>query len=152
MILKELKKHMPDLFSAITDIEKILNKDKFQTQLKKIYGQIRRISIDYGLMEKSGNVYIMKGEFDWIDAGSWDAVYELADKDSEGNAKIGEIYTEESFDSYIYSPKKFTALIGVENIIVIETEDSLLVCDRNNAQNVKHVIDYLKMKNRSDLL
>lgn len=152
VILEEIKKHMSDLFDSITEIEKALGDEKFQSKLKTIYGQIRRISIDYGLMEKSENVYIMKGEFDWIDAGSWDAIYELSVKDSEGNAKVGEIYTEETFDSYVFTPKKFTAVIGVENLIVIETDDSLLICDRNNAQNVKHVIDYLKMKNRTDLL
>jgi len=102
-------------------------------------------------MEKSHKVYCTKGDFKWSDVGSWEAVYELGEKDQNGNVKNGDIYADKSYDSYIYSPNKFTAVIGADNLIVIDTEDSLLICRRDNAQDVKQVVDYLKMRNKKEL-
>jgi mannose-1-phosphate guanylyltransferase len=77
--------------------------------------------------------------------GSWEAVYDLSEKDQDGNVKVGTIYTDLALDSYIYSPEKFTAVIGLDNIIVINTKNALLICKRDKAQDVKNVIDYLKL-------
>ena len=103
-------------------------------------------------MEKSTKVFLIKGNFSWSDVGSWEEVYQLSDKNKDGNAQSGDIYTENTTDSYIFSPRKFTAIVGLENIIVIDTKDSLLICKRENAQDVKHIVDYLKMNNKDDLL
>ena len=73
-------------------------------------------------------------------------------KDEQGNSSFGEIYSENTMDSYIFSPRKFTAVVGLENVIVIDTNDALLICNRENAQDVKHVVDYLKMNDKDKLL
>jgi mannose-1-phosphate guanylyltransferase len=151
-ILEEIKKLMPDLDDGLISIRKHLGKSSFDDHLSKVYGQLKNISIDYGIMEKSENVYIIKGEFNWSDAGSWEEVYNLSKKDDKGNVINGEAYLEESYDNYLLSEDKFTALVGVENLIVVNTPDALLICDRRNSQNVKHVVDYLKMKKKSELL
>ena len=144
-ILEEMKLHMPDLFDSLESIKKSFGKSDFESVLTNLYGQLKKISIDYGIMEKSNKVYLTKGSFNWSDVGSWEEVYQLSEKDSNGNSITGQVYTEMSVDSYIYSPNKFTAVIGVENLIIINTDEALLICRRDNCQDVKKVVDYLVM-------
>ena len=151
-IIDEIKMYMPDLYEGLQEIDKSLNTDKFEKTLAMVYGQLRNISIDYGIMEKSQKVYLTKGNFPWSDVGSWEEVYQLSQKDSDGNAKVGNIFTEMTADSYIYSPNKFTSVIGVDNIIVINTDDALLVCRRDQSQEVKKVIDHLKINKLKEYL
>ena len=152
VILNEIDKYLLDLSDGLKELEKSVGKSNFEKSLSKVYGQLKSISIDYGVMEKSPNVFLVKGNFAWSDVGSWDAVYDLSEKDEDGNALVGDVYAEGSHNSFIYSKKKFTAAVGVDNIIVIDTDDALLVCNRNNAQDVKDLVDYLKLHNRTDLL
>ena len=151
-IWNEFKIHMPDLYTGIEELYEAYNTDNFNKVLREVYGQLRSISIDYGVMEKSTNVYLTKGYFDWSDVGSWEAVYELSDKDEDDNAKVGDVYTSDTFSSYVYSPDKFTAVLGGHNLIVIDTKEALLICDRNHAQDVKDIVDYLKMNHHKELI
>jgi mannose-1-phosphate guanylyltransferase len=151
-ILNEIKRFMPDLYEGLNQIEDRINDPDFPNILSNIYGQLRSISIDYGIMEKSDNVFLVKGQFSWSDVGSWEAVYELSDKDQDGNVKVGTVYTDMAMDSYIYSPDKFTAVIGLDNVIVINSNNALLICKRDKAQDVKNIIDYLKLNELNDHL
>lgn len=151
-ILDEMKIHMPDLYEGIEKIRKDFDTPKYLSTLSNVYGQLKNISIDYGIMEKSQRVYLTKGSFSWNDVGSWEEVYQLSDKDSSGNAATGNVFLEKTVDSYVYSPKKFSAVIGVDNLIIINTDEALLVCRRDNAQDVKKVVDYLKINKLSDHL
>jgi mannose-1-phosphate guanylyltransferase len=144
-ILEEIKRFMPDLYEGLEKIKKDLNTPKFENTLLSEYGLLKNISIDYGIMEKSQRVHLIKGEFSWSDVGSWEEVYQLSTKNKDGNAFIGNVFTEMTADTYIYSPDKFAAVIGVENLIVINTPDALLVCRRDQAQEVKKIVDYLKI-------
>lgn len=144
-ILEEIRTHMPDLFEGLMVIDKHLDQKDFHDVLINTYGQMKKISIDYGVMEKSARVYLTKGFFTWSDVGSWEEVYQLSEKNSEGNALIGQVYTDRVIDSYVYSPDKFTAVIGVDNLIIINHDDTLLVCRRDKAQDVKNVVEYLKI-------
>jgi len=151
-ILEELKKHLPEHYEGMLTIEKAIGTTEFEKELVQVYGRLKSISIDYGIMEKAESVFLTKADFYWNDVGNWEAVYEVADKNEEGNALFGDVYAFNTFDSYIFSPKKFTATIGVSNLIVIDTNDSLLICNRNNAQDVRQVVDYLKMNKRTELI
>jgi len=151
-ILNEMKKYLPDLSEGLDKIYEVVGTSEFERQVVYVYGQLKSISIDYGVMEKSDKVFLTKADFYWNDVGNWEAVYEISDKDDEGNVVIGDVYTEKTFGSYIFSPRKFTAAIGVENLIIINTNESLLICHRNNAQDVRQVVDYLKMNKRNELV
>jgi mannose-1-phosphate guanylyltransferase len=151
-ILDEIKIHLADLNDGLQKIEDYIGTSEFQKQLVQVYGQLKSISIDYGVMEKSENVYLTKADFYWNDVGNWEAVYEIADKNEDGNALVGDVYTEKTYSSYIFSPGKFTATIGIENLIVINSKDALLICHRSNAQDVRQVVDYLKMNKRTELI
>jgi len=151
-ILNEISIHLPELYEGLLKIEEVIDTESFEEVLTNVYGQLINVSIDYGIMEKSPNVYLTKGEFSWSDVGSWEEVFQLSDKDKNGNSEFGDVYSENTLDSYIFSPKKFTAVIGLENVIVIDTHDALLVCNRENAQDVKHIVDYLKMNKKDELI
>lgn len=145
-ILDEIKELMPDLYEGLMEIKNSIGSENFEEELTSIYGQLKKISIDYGVMEKSQHVFLVKGNFTWSDVGSWEAVYQLSEKDEEGNVKVGNVYTDMAEGSYIYSPDRMTAVIGVDNIVVINQDDTLLICKRDKSQEVKNVIDYLKFK------
>lgn len=152
VILEEISAFIPDLSNGIKELIPAINTDMFNPVLNDVYGKVRNISIDYGVMEKSQRVYLVKGNFSWSDVGSWEEVYALSEKDEKGNSITGKVYTDLTMDSLIYSPNKFTAVIGLDNVIVINTEDSLLVCRRDRAQDVKKIVDYLKLNHHNEYL
>lgn len=152
VILDEIKNLMPDLYEGLVEIEKKLSSKNFKEELKTIYAQLKKISIDYGIMEKSSKVFLTKGTFNWSDVGSWEEVYQLSNKDDNGNACEGKVYTNNVNDSYIYSPNKVTAVIGIDNVIVINHQDTVLICRRDKAQDVKEVVEYLKMNKMDEYL
>lgn len=151
-ILDEIKNLMPDLYEGLMIIQNSLTKPNFREELINVYGQLKKISIDYGIMEKSSKVFLTKGMFTWSDVGNWEEVYQLSEKNKDGNAIIGKVFTDMVVDSYIYSPDKMTAVIGLDNIIVISHEDTVLVCRRDKAQDVKEIVDFLKIKKLDDYL
>ncbi len=144
-ILNEIQIHLPDLFEGLEEIKTVIDKPGFEKKLDIVYGQLRKISIDYGVMEKSKKVFLTKGDFIWSDVGSWEEVYQLSEKNDSGNCIHGKVFTEMTVDSYIYSPDKFTAVIGAENLIVVNDDDALLICRRDLAQSVKKIVDYIKI-------
>lgn len=152
VVLEEISIYMPELHFSLLKIAAHLGKPSFVETLTEVYAQIKSISIDYGLMEKSKRVYLVKSQFRWSDVGSWEEVYQLGAKDEQGNVLNGDCFTDATLDSYVYSPEKFVALIGVDNLVVINTEDSLLICRRDHAQDVKKVVDHLKRHGMDELL
>jgi len=152
VILDEIKNLMPDLHEGLVEIENSLSSTNFKEKLKTVYAQLKKISIDYGIMEKSSKVFLTKGTFNWSDVGSWEEVYQLSEKNEAGNAAIGNVYTNMVNDSYIYSPNKVTAVIGLDNVIVINHGDTVLICRRDKAQDVKEIVDYLKINKMDEYL
>ena len=152
VILNEIKNFMPDLSDGLQTIKESIGNDDFESILTNVYGLLRSTSIDYGIMEKSPNVHLIKGKFDWSDVGSWDAVYHLLEKDTNENVEKGAVYLENSKRTYVHSDNKFTAVIGAEDLIVINTDDATLICHRDYAQDVKLVVDHLKLNKKNELL
>lgn len=152
IILEEIKSFLPDLYEGLDKISSEINSPKYNETLTNVYGMLRSVSIDYGIMEKSNKVFLTKGEFSWSDVGSWEEVYQLSQKTENGNAVNGNVFLDATSDSFIYSPEKFTAAIGVENLIIINTKDALLICRRDNSQDVKKVVDYLKINKLNEHL
>lgn len=144
-ILNEIKSLMPDLYEGLLKIDEVLDKPEYVKVLNSVYGQLKKVSIDYGIMEKSKRVYLTKGNFRWSDVGSWEEVYNLSEKDNDGNVIKGLVYTDMVIDSFIHSEEKFTAVIGVDNLVIVNSNDALLVCRRDKSQEVKKIVDYLKI-------
>jgi mannose-1-phosphate guanylyltransferase len=145
-MLQEIQDSLPDLHTALHTLEKSLMKNNFEKILEKVYSQIKGISIDYGVMEKSQEVYTIKSHFDWSDVGSWDEIYNFNQKDKDGNVKQGTTVTINSKNCLIINDQRISALVGVEDLLVIDTDNGLLICKRGESQNVKEVVDYLRRK------
>lgn len=152
VILKEIKKSLPDLHHELLKLEKDIHTNKFQKSLELAYSRIKGISIDYGIMEKANNVYVIKGNFTWSDLGSWDEVYRIKTKDKQGNVILGETFIKDSNNNLIMSPKGFVSVIGADDLIVISTKEGVLICKKGRSQEVKDIVDYLKRKGLTDYL
>jgi mannose-1-phosphate guanylyltransferase len=152
VILDEISSYLPDLSKGLNELDKSIGTNEFDGALEVFFNSIKGISVDYGIMEKSEKVFMIEGDFDWSDVGSWETVYELSSKDENANAVVGDVYTKKTNTSYIYSPNKFTSVIGLQNIVVIDTPDALLVCNRENVQEVRDAVEYLTKNDKPELI
>lgn len=143
-IVDSFKKHMPEIYTLMNDL---IQSDATSGQIDEFYRACPSISVDYGIMEKAENVQVVPGSFEWNDVGSWKAVHELSKKDENENAKgDSNALFHNTSNSLIHSEsKKLITLVGVDNLAVIETEDSIMVINLDKAQEVKEV--YEKIKN-----
>ncbi len=151
-ILNAIKLFLPELHTSLKEIVASIDTPRFETVLKREWATISNNSIDYGVMEKAKNVYVVKGNFDWNDVGSWDSIYELKDKDMNNNVLIGNHLALASQGNYIYSEKGLVTTIGVKNLIIIQTKDALLVVNRNESENVKELVDMLEREKQQEYL
>jgi mannose-1-phosphate guanylyltransferase len=119
---------------------------------RQLYPKFQKISIDYALMEKISNVFAVPADIGWNDVGSWAVVYELGNKDSEKNVRPGASLSLNSQGNMLVSPKKFVVTVGVQDLIIVETEDALLVCARGRSQDVGKAVQELERRGRHDLL
>lgn len=146
LILDIFKTLLPDVFKCINEIGDSLGTDLEEEVIKRVYPTIPSISVDYGIMEKSDNVVVIPSKFGWNDVGSFDNLDAIYDRDENGSIVKGEYIGVDSKECVIFGKEKLIATIGMENTIVVETEDAILVCDKNKAQDVKKVVDILKEK------
>jgi mannose-1-phosphate guanylyltransferase len=152
VILQEIEKHLPELSEQLVSLEPAIGTETYQSTLEHVYGVIRSISIDYGVMEKASNVFVAKGDFGWSDVGSWDEVVRLTPTNGDENALRGTVIVKDSHRNYIDAGNKVVATIGVDDIIVVTTDDAVLICKKGHSQDVKEVVDYLRRKQLNELL
>ncbi len=140
VFVEAYKKYMPQI------IDNIKNIDYSQgTQINyTVYETMPNISIDYAIMEKADNIALVELKSDWKDVGSWKSIYDVKDKDENGNVLTGKVIIDNVKNSFIYSQKEIVAVSGLENIILVETEDAIMACDINDSQNVKNLYEKLK--------
>lgn len=151
-ILREIRHLLPELDEELSKINAVIGTDKYDQVLETSYRMIRSISIDYGVMEKARDVYVIKGNFGWSDVGSWDEVYRISGKDEAGNSVTGKTHLQDTKNTLVYAGDKFVATIGVHDLIIIATGDAVLVCRQGKSQEVKEIVDYLRRKQMNDLL
>ncbi len=153
-ILWAMERWLPDMYKGLLRIEGFLGTPREQEVIDQVYRAIPAVSIDYGVMEKADNVLLVRGDFGWSDVGCWDALWEVSEKDGMGNSTrgCGVFVGIDARNSLVHSPRKLVALVGVEDLIVVETEDSLLVCKRGSSQDVKKVVEALEAKKRKEYL
>jgi mannose-1-phosphate guanylyltransferase len=143
VILKEIKQSLPELYDHLMSIEPSLGTPLLDQSLEHA---------DYGVMEKATNTYVIRGDFGWSDVGSWDEVYRLSSKDEHGNSLHGRVISFNTKNSYILTSDKLVATVGVDDLIIISTEDSLLICKRGASQDVKEIVDHIRRKQMNDYL
>lgn len=145
------KEHLPEQFSLFKEAVDSYFTPKEAETIQQIYEQTRSISIDYGVMEKAGNVYVIPVEFGWNDLGTWTSLYEISDKDEAGNVKKGtNILTYNTQNCMVHTSLaangKIFVLNSVKDLIVVDTPDVLMICDKNKEQEVKEVATDIKIR------
>jgi len=151
-ILKEIAIHLPELHEQLLVLKKSFGTPKQAGSLEQAYGLIRSISIDYGVMEKAGNVFVVKGDFGWSDVGSWDEVVRLSPKDEHGSSVKGLVISRNARNNYVDAGSRIVAVVGVEDLIIISTEDAVLICRKGQSQDVKEIVDYIRRKQLNEYL
>jgi mannose-1-phosphate guanylyltransferase len=145
-------RHLPELATGIDQID--ASKDDAKV-LREVFPKLPSISIDHGVMEKAAGLAVVPGEFGWNDIGSWQSAWELAERDASGNGLSPGAIAIDAKNNLVRSlgtSKKVIALVGVEDLVVVDTDDALLVIPRDRAQDVRLVVEALKSSGRKDLL
>lgn len=155
LILEKLKAYAPDIYADLEKIGNAMNTPDEQAVLHEVYPQIRKLSIDYAVMEPSasmGDVLVIPCDCGWNDVGSWDMMDVLHRKDENGNVLLGDVAVIDVKGSVVYSSKRAVTALGVDNVIIVETDDAVMVCAKDRAQDVKLIVDALAQKGRNELL
>jgi len=152
-ILKEMEEHLPEQYHQLDMISRAWGQPGYARTLVNRWGRIRPISIDYGVMEvASSPIYMVEGDFGWSDVGSWDELYRLHKGNANHNVTLGETALIDAKDNFIYSPGKITAMVGLDNVMVINTPTATLICPLDRAQDVKQVVEKLKREGKEHYL
>lgn len=153
-VLEEFALHAPDVLSAAAAAlgrSRETTADRYRCLAvdPDSFAQVPDISIDYALMERSSKVATVPCDIGWSDIGSWNAVSELTEANSDGNRFEGEVLSHNARNNYVHSEDRLTALVGVEDLLIIDTADALMIAHKDHAQDVKHIVTQLKKSGRT---
>ena len=150
-ILDSFKRYLPEMYQAMEPLIG-LPKDQEDEFINNIYPNLERISIDYGIMEKEANIAVIPGDFGWSDIGAWNTLSDILPADSDGNIVRGDYIGLDTKDCVVFSEGQTITTIGLSNVVIVSTKDSVLVCNMDSVQNIKLLTDELEKRNRQDLL
>lgn len=154
-ILSSFQKHLPEMKDIFNEGAEFYNTEKEQEFIHSAFSQCTNISIDYGIMEKADNVYVLPSEFGWSDLGTWASVYELSAKDYVGNAVIHPemVIMYDSSNCMVNVPKeKLVILQGLHDFIVVEENNMLMICPRDQEQEIKQIVSDVKQRFGTDFI
>lgn len=144
VILEEFRQYLPAIHQAFSN-------GNSQKAVEKFWDGLAGISIDYGIMEKAKRVAVVPADIGWSDVGSWEALWEVSAKDPSANVFRGDVVTHSSNGNLVFGHKRLIALVGLNDMVVVDTPDVLLVCAKKQSQEVKAIVDLLKEKKRQEL-
>jgi len=151
-ILKSIEEHLPEMHNSLERIREALNSEVEKEVINNEFEKMESISIDYGIMEKADNIFVIPGSFGWDDLGSWPALERIKKVDKSGNVVVGKHYGIDTTNSIIHSPDKVITTIGLDNVVIVNTEDAVLICDKERAQEVKRIRNILEDEGLEDHL
>ena len=152
-VLEELGKFRPDILQACREAVRQATDDLGFLRLgKDAFLACPSEAIDRAVMERTGAAAVIPAGFRWSDVGSWHALWEIAHKDAQGNASRGDVQLQDTRASLVFADRRLVATLGVEGLIIVDSDDALLVADRSRSQDVREVVEDLKRANRSEHL
>ncbi|TPE45019.1 mannose-1-phosphate guanylyltransferase [Pontibacter mangrovi] len=152
-ILKAFRQHLPEITEVFEEGLGTLNTSDEQNFITRAYSQCRNVSIDYGIMEKVDNVYVLLADIGWSDLGTWNSLYTINEKDEAGNVVDGEVMLYDTKDCIIKTPKdRLVVLQGLEDYIVAEYDNVLMICKKTEEQKVKEFMADAKSKKGPDYI
>jgi len=151
VLLSELARFEPDLVQAVeASVAKAATDLGFLRLDSEAFARAPQISIDYALMEKTDRAAVVEGHFRWSDIGSWDAILDVSARDGSGNAVQGAVITTDARNCVIHAEDRLTAVVGVDDLVVVSTTDAVLVIPRDRAQQVRELVETLKAQKRPE--
>jgi len=156
--LENLKAFLPKTHDALEKLAQFIGTHAYKRKLRAIYPKLENISVDYAVLEPASSaegpprVFVIPAEVGWSDIGSWAAVYQLLAKKNGENVLAGQGHTLDAEGNFLWSPSKFVAAIGVQDLVVVETPDALLICPRDRAQDVGKIVKWLEEQRKKSLL
>lgn len=151
-IINKINRFLPETGEILNKIASSIGTSKYDRILTKKWKMIESISIDYGVLQKSSKIYVVKSEFDWNDVGSWNTVYKIGEKDKNKNVIHSQGLMLRSSGNYVYSKDLKIFGLGVKNLIIVENEGALLILPRSEAENIKEIVDTLPVIGEEGLL
>lgn len=151
-VVDNIQKFLPDIYSGYLKMKEASGTDSFDAVLKECFEGFAPESIDFGIMEKAENIYTLPGSFGWDDVGSWLSVEKINKTDDAGNYISGDVISIDTSRSVVCGNKKLIAAVGLEDIIVVDTDDAMLICSKSHTQDVKKVLEDLRRSGRTDLV
>ena len=151
-ILEEFGKFLPDMWEGLVRIENAIGTKGQKSVLEEEFHNFKSESIDYGIMEKAKNIYTIPGTFGWDDVGSWLALERVNPTNEFDNVVTGNVVSVNTNNCIISATEKLIATVGLKNLIIIDTPDATLVCDKDSTQDIKKVIENLKICNRNEYI
>jgi mannose-1-phosphate guanylyltransferase len=151
-ILREFERLMPQLYAQLMEIDAALGTAEERAVLERVWAKVENETIDYGIMERAEDVAVIPVDIGWSDVGSWAMLFELLPTDAEGNVVVGQHVGLDTTGCVIHGSRRLVTTIGLEGMIIIDTEDALLVCPRERAQEVRDLVEKLKESGREEYL
>jgi mannose-1-phosphate guanylyltransferase len=155
--LECLREFLPQVWTALQELQRTIGTSRYSRTLRRVYPRLKNISVDYAVMEPSTRsgakqrVFVLPAEIGWSDIGSWAAVYELLAQTKKQNVSNSRAFMLDADGNFVWTRRKFAALIGVKDLVVVDTDDALLVCPRERAQDVGKIVAWLEQNGRADL-
>ncbi|MBN2084497.1 MAG: mannose-1-phosphate guanylyltransferase [Anaerolineales bacterium] len=151
-ILEEFQNQMPDLYNRLMEVEAALGRGDYRAVLVHAWNRVAEWTIDYGVMEHAADVVVIPVEMGWTDVGNWASLAELFSPDPDGNIFIGPHQEIDTRNTFVFGGKRLVATIGVQDIVIVDSEDALLVCAKKREQEVRAVVERLKKGGNSQWL
>lgn len=139
-ILESIREHMPGLHEGCLEIKDAIGTRAEKSTVAKVYAGLDKVPIDTGVMEKTANIFVAKGDFPWDDVGSWAAMANHYPADSQGNVVIGQFEQVDSRNSIIVGDETLIAAVGVSDLIIVKSEDAILICPKSRAEEVRALV------------
>ena len=150
--LQQLAQHLPTTYNRLMALESLVDTPEFDLALQQAWPDVDAISVDYGILEHSSSIFTVEARFEWHDLGGWRALYDLLPKDQANNVVRGDVALLDTTNSLVMSNGKFTAVVGADNLIVINTDDATLVLPKDQSERAGEVVGWLKSRKRKELL
>ncbi len=152
LLLRLIAQYLPELNRGLAFIAENIGTEREAEVIGEVYEKLSRVSVDYGIMEKCNQALVIPASFGWDDVGSWTALGRYRESDQEGNVLESQGVFIDTRDCMIYAPQRVVATLGVEGLIIVNSQESLLVCSKDRAQEIKKVIEALKEAGYQDII
>jgi len=151
-IIEEFQCQMPEFYVHLAEVEATLGTPGYEAALNRVWPQVTKQTIDYGVMEGADDEAVIPVDIGWSDIGSWTSLLELLPTDQDGNTVVGSHVGIDTHDTLVFGGKRLVATIGLEGMVIVDTEDALLVCPSDREQEVRAIVRQLERENQEEYL